>query len=97
MARRTRLEVLSSILNLCGKNGASKTRIVYQINLNFKNASAYLNWLTLNGYLIKEEKLYKITPSGEKMLLCLTEICTILNADENPGEGKNFVEGDLQD
>lgn len=89
MARRTRLEVLSSILNLCGKNGASKTRIVYQINLNFKNAGAYLNWLTENGYLIKDEKLYKITPSGEKMLLCLAEICTILNAGENPKEDEN--------
>lgn len=89
MARRTRLEVLSSILDLCGKDGASKTRIVYQINLNFKNAGAYLNWLTENGYLIKDEKLYKITPSGEKMLLCLTEICTILNAEKNSKEGEN--------
>lgn len=89
MARRTRLEVLSSVLDICGKNGASKTRIVYQINLNFKNAGAYLKWLTENGYLAKEDKLYKITPSGEEMLLSLTEICSILNADENPAEGRN--------
>jgi len=89
MARRTRLEVLSSILDICGKNGASKTRIVYQINLNFKNASAYLKWLTENGYLAKEDKLYKITPSGEEMLLCLKEICTILNIDEDIAESKN--------
>jgi len=89
MARRTRLEVLSSVLDICGKNGASKTRIVYQINLNFKNAGAYLKWLTENGYLAKEDKLYKITPSGEEMLLSLTEICSILNADENPAECRN--------
>ncbi|WP_342674293.1 winged helix-turn-helix domain-containing protein, partial [Methanothrix soehngenii] len=46
MARRTRLEVLSSILEICSGEGASKTRIVYQINLNFKNAGVYLKWLT---------------------------------------------------
>ena len=36
MARRTRLEVLGSILEICRRGGASKTRIVYQINPNFK-------------------------------------------------------------
>lgn len=86
MARRTRLEVLSSILEICGRDGASKTRIVYQINLNFKNAGAYLEWLIENRYLVKEEKLYKITPAGEKMLLCLEEICTILNIEEDEAE-----------
>lgn len=81
MARRTRLEVLGSILEICGRGGASKTRIVYQINLNFKNAGAYLEWLIGNGYLIKEQKLYKITPAGEEMLINLKEVCTILNID----------------
>ena len=42
MARRTRLEVLGSILGICRGEGSSKTRIVYQVNLNFKNAGAYL-------------------------------------------------------
>ncbi|MGV8089579.1 MAG: winged helix-turn-helix domain-containing protein [Methanothrix sp.] len=88
MVRRTRLEVLSSILEICGGEGASKTRIVYQINLNFKNAGAYLNWLTDKGYLVKEGKMYKITPEGKKMLLNLKEICGILNFEEHIAEDK---------
>jgi predicted transcriptional regulator len=88
MARRTRLEVLSSILEICGGEGASKTRIVYQVNLNFKNARAYLNWLTDKGYLVKEGKMYEITPAGKEMLLNLNEICGILNIEEHITEDK---------
>jgi len=83
MARRTRLEVLGSILEICGKDGASKTRIVYQINLNFKNAGAYLKWLTEKGFLEKHDRLYKITPSGEEMLENLIEINSILDIDDS--------------
>jgi predicted transcriptional regulator len=88
MARRTRLEVLSSILEICSGEGASKTRIVYQINLNFKNAGVYLKWLTDKGYLVKEGKMYKITPAGKEMLLGLKEICSILNIEEHMTEDK---------
>ena len=88
MARRTRLEVLSSILEKCSGEGASKTRIVYQINLNFKNAGVYLKWLTDKGYLVKEGKMHKITPAGKEMLLDLKEICSILNIEEHMTEDK---------
>lgn len=88
MARRSRLEVLSSILEICSGEGASKTRIVYQINLNFKNAGAYLKWLTDKGYLVKEGKMHKITPAGKEMLLDLKEICSILNIEEHMTEDK---------
>ena len=88
MARRSRLEVLSSILEICSGEGASKTRIVYQINLNFKNAGAYLKWLTDKGYLVKEGKMHKITPSGKEMLLDLKEICSILNIEEHMTDDK---------
>lgn len=83
MTRRTRLEVLGSILEICGKEGASKTRIVYQINLNFKNAGAYLKWLTEKEFLEKVGRLYKITPSGEEMLENLNEINSILYLDDS--------------
>lgn len=83
MVRRTRLEVLGSILEICGNNGASKTHIVYQINLNFKNAGAYLKWLTKKGYLEKVDRLYRITPSGDEMLDNLKEINSILFLDDS--------------
>ena len=36
MTRRNKLEILSCILNICKPDGSSKTKIVYQVNLNFK-------------------------------------------------------------
>lgn len=89
MERRTRLEVLGSILETCGREGASKTRIVYQTNLNFKNAGAYTKWLREKGYIAQKGKLYLITPSGEELLISLKEICTILNIDSPKEEDSN--------
>ena len=85
--KRSKHEILSKILKIC-LNGASKTRIVYQINLNFKNAGAYLKWLTDKGYLVNEGKMHKITPAGKEMLLDLKEICSILNIEEHMTEDK---------
>ena len=82
MARRNKMEILGSILNICRGEGSSKTKIVYQINLNFKNAGLYLEWLINHGYLVKEDKLYKTTPSGQEMLENLNDINSILNIDE---------------
>jgi predicted transcriptional regulator len=87
MARRNKLEILGSILNICRGEGSSKTKIVYQINLNFKNAGIYLEWLTNHGYLVKEDKLYKTTPSGQKMLENLNDINSILNIEDIMAKG----------
>ena len=79
MIRRNKLEILGCILNICSMDGSSKTRIVYQLNLNFKNAGLYLEWLTQHGYLIKEDKLYRITPSGQRLQENLNDINSIIN------------------
>jgi predicted transcriptional regulator len=79
MARRNRLEILGCILNICKGEGSSKTKVVYQINLNFRNAGLYLEWLTEHGYLAKEDKLYRITPSGQKLLENLNDINSMIN------------------
>jgi predicted transcriptional regulator len=62
-------------------NGSSKTRIVYQANLNFKNAGVYLDWLTKHGYLVKEDKIYKTTPAGMALLANLTDITSMISED----------------
>ena len=36
--KRTREEIVSKILDIC-QNGASKTKIVYQSNLNFRTVN----------------------------------------------------------
>lgn len=79
--RRNRLEIITSILTICKAAGCSKTRIVYQANLNFKNAGVYLDWLTKRGYLIKEDKTYKTTPSGLALLSNLTDIHSMISED----------------
>ena len=58
-------------LKICAK-GASKTRIVYQANLNFKIINFYLDLLTKNGLIkVKNEliPIYETTPNG----LCLLD------------------------
>jgi predicted transcriptional regulator len=79
MTRRNKLEILGGILNLCKTEGSSKTKIVYQINLNFKNAGQYLEWLTSHGYLVKEERLYKTTSSGYELLQNINDINSTIN------------------
>lgn len=79
--RRNKLEIITCILTICRSKGSSKTRIVYQANLNFKNASLYLDWLMKRGYLAKEDKLYKTTTAGLELLANLTDIASMINAE----------------
>ena len=76
--KRDRLEIIRSILLIC-KNGAKKTEIVYQANLNFKNAGVYLQWLLDQELITKDEKIYKTTPRGAKLLSDLQSASTLLD------------------
>jgi predicted transcriptional regulator len=81
MTRRNKLEILGGILSICKTGGSSKTKIVYQVNLNFKNAGQYLDWLTSHGYLVKEDRLYKTTSSGHELLQNINNINSTVNDD----------------
>jgi predicted transcriptional regulator len=65
--RRTNDLIVSEILKIC-MPGASKTRIVYQANLNFVTAKPYLDNLARNGCLeavtAGSRIIYKTTPKG---------------------------------
>jgi len=76
--KRDRLEIIRSILLIC-KNGAKKTEIVYQANLNFKNAGVYLQWLLDLELITKYEKIYKTTPRGAKLLSDLQSASNLLD------------------
>ncbi len=74
--KRSKETVIADILELCIV-GASKTRIVYQTNMNFKTAGSYLNKLIgigllqiLNG----DRTLYKTTERGREVLRGLKSI-----------------------
>ncbi len=68
--RRSREEIVSEILDVC-LNGANKTRIVYQANLNFRTVNPYLD-LLIGKNLIKVSQgqmlRYETTPQGIDML-----------------------------
>jgi predicted transcriptional regulator len=81
MTRRNKLEILGSILDICKADGSSKTRIVYQVNLNFKNAGSYLDWLIKRGYIVKEDRVYKTTHKGEELSDNLNYINSVINDD----------------
>jgi len=68
--KRSREEIVSKILDVC-LNGANKTRIVYQANLNFRTINPYLD-LLIEKNLIKVSQgqilRYETTPQGIDML-----------------------------
>jgi predicted transcriptional regulator len=66
---RSRRTIVSQILDICN-GGASKHRIVFEANLNFRTASQYIELLTKNGLIenINERiVLYKTTDKGLKL------------------------------
>jgi predicted transcriptional regulator len=68
--KRSRDMIVSQILGICAK-GATKTRIVYQANLNFKTVNPYIELLTKNGMIGITEgqnKVYETTNKGVKWL-----------------------------
>jgi len=68
--KRSRHVIISEILDICS-SGASKTRIVYQANLNFRTVNPYIDLLIKND-LIKVKQgstvLYETTDRGIELL-----------------------------
>jgi predicted transcriptional regulator len=71
LMKRSRDIIMSKILDIC-TDGANKTKIVYQANLNFKTVNPYLELLTKNGMInTKEERnlvVYETTNRGLALL-----------------------------
>jgi predicted transcriptional regulator len=87
--KRSREMIISQILDVCA-NGAHKTKIVYQANLNFRTISPYLDLLIRNGLLDSEGDpdegrlvTYRTTTKGRNLLNDLREIHDELRPDES--------------
>lgn len=66
--KRNKHVIISQILDVCN-HGASKTRIVYQANLNFRTVNPYIELLIKNGLIGSKSGrpiLYEITDKGLK-------------------------------
>jgi predicted transcriptional regulator len=77
MQKRTRDQIMANILSVCQGDGASKTQVVYQVNLNFHTVNRHLD-LLIEKALIEifqgSTKRYKTTSKGEEALECLKKI-----------------------
>jgi predicted transcriptional regulator len=76
--RRTNDQLIGQILEVCQGEGAGKTKIVYQCNLNFKNASSHLDQLIKAGLLEASGTSYKTTPKGMEALGHIVALRTLL-------------------
>jgi predicted transcriptional regulator len=81
MPKRSKDQLLiAEILSVCQGAGASKTRIVYQVNMNFHTINPHLDLLVEKALLDVVQGtpvLYKTTRHGEKALKFLKAIETI--------------------
>lgn len=74
--KRSKELIISEILEVC-LDGAIKTNIVYQTNLNFKRIDFYLERLMDNGFIEAEKGkgiFYKTTDKGFRTLEKLKDI-----------------------
>ncbi len=85
--KRSREMIISQILNVCA-DGAHKTKIVYNVNLNFRTIGPYLDLLIGNGLLdLKADPdngrlvTYRTTPKGQNLLNGLREIHDVLKGE----------------
>lgn len=74
--KRNRNEIISEILKICMK-GASKTRVVYQANLNFRTVEPYLQLLIKNELIVASigpHVLYETTDKGMALMKTIDEV-----------------------
>jgi predicted transcriptional regulator len=78
--KRSRDTIISQILDIC-TGGASKTKIVYQANLNFRTVIPYIELLMKNELLETTPDsivIYKTTAKGAKLLREFRSIRSLL-------------------
>ena len=67
MKRRTKFDLVIAILDVVS-GGATKTKIVYNANLNFNLATKYLNLLLAKRLVKINGSSYEITGDGKTFL-----------------------------
>lgn len=75
--KRHRDQILCQILRTCQDSGASKTKIVYQSNMNFRTIVPYIDLLIENELIEKVDGFpteYYTTSKGLKTIKCLNEL-----------------------
>ena len=76
--RRTNDQLIGQILEACQEEGAGKTKIVYQCNLNFKNAGMFIENLIDANLLQASGTSYRTTQRGMEALGHIVALRTLL-------------------
>lgn len=76
MERRNNFEIDAEILRVA-KDGARKTHIVYQANLNFKIVKGYLERLLRTGALRQVGSFYYTTEKGQDLISAVEAIRSV--------------------
>jgi len=75
--KRSKEQIIAQILDLCQGEGANKTKIVYQVNSNFRTVMTYLDLLLKKDLLEVipgNPIIYKTTAEGEIALESLKAV-----------------------
>ena len=79
--RRDQLDIVNEILKVA-KQGASKTRIMYNVNLNFTGVNQYLSYMMKKDLLLKTQEgynpLYCTSKKGFVFLSGYTQLVQLL-------------------
>jgi predicted transcriptional regulator len=70
-------QIFSEILEIC-RNGANKTRIVYQANLNFRTVNLYLDVLKKKNLINIDHGEYQTTQDGMNLLESINQVNEML-------------------
>jgi len=70
--RRSRFEIIASILSLCSGGPTQKTQIMYRCNLSYEQLQKYLEYLTRAGFLEvvweHDKDFYRATEAGREFM-----------------------------
>jgi predicted transcriptional regulator len=78
--KRSKQQIFSEILEIC-RDGANKTRIVYQANLNFRTVNPYLKVLIENQLINLDQGEYQTTQEGMILLESINQVNEMLYMD----------------
>jgi predicted transcriptional regulator len=76
-SRRGRMEIMAEILLFCSQQKA-KTKIMYNINLNYVQLKSHLRSLTVQGLLSINKGKYATTEKGYRFLSLFAELHDML-------------------
>ena len=74
-SRRSAIDIVHDILNLCNQGDINKTAIMYRSNLSFYQLKRDLSLLTEQHMIERDDtRMFRITLRGEKILEKIAEV-----------------------